>query len=292
MHLTGSNWFVRNDNLINGPFDPSVLLSMKDRGRVSINTCLSLDRKQWIPVSKFDEFNFDVPTDIEDVVDPRGATQFFYLNSGQQQGPVSTARLQELVDESLLSKTSLIWFEGAGNWIPAEALNDLSFPSESEKAKSWLSTNMAIVSLALIGVVFFFAAPAWYVLRADSLLTQANLVAKLDAEKATAKADRDKANVEKRRQEVEEQKANSETLIKLAEILAKNNDANQPKGRFRRGDFIGSGSFFTVGSWWTGQVMDYDGFKYEVKITGAGTTSKYKEGDTCDFTELELVNND
>lgn len=48
---------------------------------------------------------------------------WYYVENGQQAGPVDDARLQELVASGTIQPDTLVWHEGLANWQPYRALN-------------------------------------------------------------------------------------------------------------------------------------------------------------------------
>ncbi|MCZ2343422.1 MAG: DUF4339 domain-containing protein [Bacteroidales bacterium] len=54
-------------------------------------------------------------------------SQWHYQHNGQPNGPVTAARLKELVDAGGLLPTDLIWKQGMAKWVPARSLKGL-FP--------------------------------------------------------------------------------------------------------------------------------------------------------------------
>jgi len=102
--------------------------------------------------------------------------QWFYGRSGQQNGPVPTEQLRQLVASGQVQPTDLIWKEGMASWVPATELEQLAAaePTTSDGARQlaegvlarfdlltggriksgWLKVGIGIV--AAIVVFFFF----------------------------------------------------------------------------------------------------------------------------------------
>ncbi len=59
--------------------------------------------------------------------------QWFYMQNGQQQGPVSSEQLKELADKGRITPVNLVWTEGASNWKPASSVRGLF--SNTQKSK-------------------------------------------------------------------------------------------------------------------------------------------------------------
>jgi type IV pilus assembly protein PilA len=52
-------------------------------------------------------------------------SEWFYSQSGQQHGPVSTAELRRLAREGALRQEDLLWQEGWKEWLPAAGVKGL-----------------------------------------------------------------------------------------------------------------------------------------------------------------------
>jgi hypothetical protein len=48
---------------------------------------------------------------------------WYYVENGQQAGPVDDTRLQELVASGAIQPDTLVWHEGLANWQPYRALS-------------------------------------------------------------------------------------------------------------------------------------------------------------------------
>ncbi|MCS7021430.1 MAG: GYF domain-containing protein [Gemmataceae bacterium] len=59
------------------------------------------------------------------------ATQWFVNRNGNQEGPLTSAQLKQLVDRGELRPNDLVWKEGMSNWVPARQIKGL-FPSSGE----------------------------------------------------------------------------------------------------------------------------------------------------------------
>lgn len=53
--------------------------------------------------------------------------KLYALISGQQQGPYTMNELQALVQQGVLSSTTMVWKDGLPSWIPASNLPELAF---------------------------------------------------------------------------------------------------------------------------------------------------------------------
>src|ERR1700677_2121085 len=56
-------------------------------------------------------------------------TNWFYCRGGQQNGPISTAQMKDLITRGQIAPADMIWREGMPNWIPARDAAELALPS-------------------------------------------------------------------------------------------------------------------------------------------------------------------
>lgn len=52
--------------------------------------------------------------------------EWFYESRGTTQGPVSRAELEDLIVDGRVSRNTLVWTEGMGDWLAAGSLRDLA----------------------------------------------------------------------------------------------------------------------------------------------------------------------
>jgi hypothetical protein len=62
--------------------------------------------------------------------------EWYYAKQGQQQGPVDSDTLKDMLAAGELSETDLVWKEGMPEWIPAASVPELSSPAAAEEASS------------------------------------------------------------------------------------------------------------------------------------------------------------
>src|SRR2546422_7265195 len=56
---------------------------------------------------------------------------WFYVEAGQQAGPVDDAQLEELRRSGKIQSDTLVWREGMANWQPYSSLNPASPPAST-----------------------------------------------------------------------------------------------------------------------------------------------------------------
>ncbi len=54
---------------------------------------------------------------------------WYYVENGQQQGPVTKEQLQSRADRQLLRPDDLVWAEGMAAWQPARSVTGLAWPT-------------------------------------------------------------------------------------------------------------------------------------------------------------------
>ena len=64
------------------------------------------------------------------------ASEWYYLENNQQQGPVSSAQLKQLAADGRLQPDSLIWKEGLEDWVPASRVKGLFNESQIAAASA------------------------------------------------------------------------------------------------------------------------------------------------------------
>ncbi|MEM9943999.1 MAG: DUF4339 domain-containing protein [Planctomycetota bacterium] len=169
MQLQGKNWFVKTNGVFRGPFDADTVRSMRNRNRIDPSSEISDDRVNWNPAHQFPEL-FPEPEPIPNGEDETPSeisgnqTQYFYNDNGNQMGPVSFARLQELANSGRIRSTDLIWYEGAKGWHPASEIKELRFLTDTTVTKNWLSQNKPIVAFASFALMILILIPAGYVI--------------------------------------------------------------------------------------------------------------------------------
>jgi hypothetical protein len=60
-------------------------------------------------------------------------TRYFYLRETQQQGPIDETELRRLIDAGTVRPETLVWREGAPDWVAARSISEL-FPGEAHAA--------------------------------------------------------------------------------------------------------------------------------------------------------------
>lgn len=80
-------------------------------------------------------------------MDTTPSSQWFYSKNGEQKGPVPFSELQDLLSSGLPA-TSLVWTEGAAEWVPASSIPELiqQTAADPENPYAAPSTNAELTS--------------------------------------------------------------------------------------------------------------------------------------------------
>ena len=86
----------------------------------------------------------DVPSPVKDSVPPvrsepsnsNDQREFHYEINGENQGPISFLKLQELVQQGVVKKETQVWHDGLEDWTPASEIDELAarFSADAKKA--------------------------------------------------------------------------------------------------------------------------------------------------------------
>ena len=71
--------------------------------------------------------------------------QWYYSRGGQQQGPINTPQLKQLISSGQLQPTDLVWTDQMENWAPANSVKGL-FTEEGGAADSHAAGDAAVAS--------------------------------------------------------------------------------------------------------------------------------------------------
>ncbi|HTQ37817.1 MAG TPA: GYF domain-containing protein [Pirellulales bacterium] len=243
--ITNDVWYVKSQGAVRGPFSESVLLSMKESGRIALDTLISADREHWKPISvlggtfsqseiALTDGQFPLATEMASP-----GVQFYIHLDGQTVGPFSVQTIQERISAGLLGPTDPVWMQGNPAWLPAARLPGLAFPVRTVPISAWLKQNALLLTVVVVAVLALMIAPTWYVLAVN-----ASRVAKLNEEKADelhrqelesaqniSKLDREQAARQKREDDLREyQKMKLDYEIQIERIRA-NRDQNIARGQ-------------------------------------------------------------
>jgi len=129
--------FIQFRGRVLGPFTREQLQQMATRGQLTRMHRISSDQRTWKQASEYREFFadraiFDDEQSVadedtpQDVVPPkvREAPEtdilWYYVVDEQQHGPVTKAELADRLQAGIISRLTLVWREGAGNWTVLE----------------------------------------------------------------------------------------------------------------------------------------------------------------------------
>ncbi len=155
---TTSRYYVRMNGKIRGPFDTERLRSMRQRNRIGARDELSPDRRKWVLAGSVTDIFPDGFVGVES--DPNAA-DWYYMRSGQQQGPFALAALQALAQSSGLAPHDSVWRLGTPGWVLASQVPELAFaPQQTWWQSLHGGIRFGIIAAALLMII----APAWMVL--------------------------------------------------------------------------------------------------------------------------------
>ncbi len=153
MSIAPGQWYVRMRGRVLGPFSPSQLASLRDRGRLAEDHELSQDRRSWMKASEMPgvfarpaeshsqpqhsravELEWPVSSSPGEVpapaqLSPAAAveTQWFVARGSSHQGPMTHADVQRMINSGELGGNSLVWKHGMPAWLPAAQLHEFRF---------------------------------------------------------------------------------------------------------------------------------------------------------------------
>jgi hypothetical protein len=155
-------WYVRARGRVLGPFDHSQLVSLRDRGRLSQDDEVSLDRRSWMkaaevpgvyakaadtkaqppsgadadwPVIALDEDSG--PGQVWAAADAEAS--WFVARGDSHQGPMGHSDVQRLISSGDIGPSSLVWKQGMPAWLPASQVPELRIEAASGRAAGALS---------------------------------------------------------------------------------------------------------------------------------------------------------
>lgn len=268
-----TQYYLRVDGKIRGPFELERLRSMRQRNRLGPRDELSVDRRTWMPAGTvtavFPEGFAGVERDAE-------AADWHYMRAGQQQGPVTLMTLQMLAQSGELAPQDSVWRLGTSGWVLASQVPELSFPP----SRSWWYSLHAVTRVGIVAAgVLLFIAPIWLVL--GYYQQQATLV----REQSRIRNEDEKWRIE---QEVAEKRWQIEQNDKWKMHRDKVDSEARAKPRYPINSQVGTGKhYISLGLYWRGEVRTYHDGNYGVKIFESNNKS-YRAGETYSFGEHEL----
>lgn len=144
--------FVRIRGRVLGPYDHEKLKGLAQRGQFSRLHEVSTDGVSWVRAATFPQLftagtaapvsdghapAAPEPTEPDSInvapEVPRGRSsersQWYYTRGGAQCGPVPFAELQALAFSGQLAATEQVWNDSMPDWVPANQVSGLAFPS-------------------------------------------------------------------------------------------------------------------------------------------------------------------
>ncbi len=167
MSQGAGQWYVRMQGRVLGPFNPSQLASLRDRGRLTLEHEISQDRRSWIKAAEMQsifargaetqphphphpaptravELEWPVVSPAEKPAPaqtwpaaPAETTRVWFVARGDShQGPMSHADVERMINAGELGPSSLVWKQGMANWQPAAQVPDFRFGATAAAAGS------------------------------------------------------------------------------------------------------------------------------------------------------------
>ncbi len=147
------SYYVRVRDRAAGPYTLKQLNTFRVRGQFTPANEISLDGRTWESAasltmlfgspekksSKKDSATVVVVEAVEPVVTEVDEAHWHYSIDGTQQGPVTLAELQEMLDLGQLGVLDLVWKEGMADWVSVTEIAELrlaALPERSSKPKS------------------------------------------------------------------------------------------------------------------------------------------------------------
>jgi hypothetical protein len=150
MSIGAGQWYVRMKGRVLGPFSPSQLASLRDRGTLTEDHELSQDRRSWTKASEMPgvfartvesqrqpsravELEWPVITLAEETAPAQVSSaaaveaQWFVARGNSHQGPMSHADVQRMINTGELGANSLVWKQGMPAWQPASQVHEFRF---------------------------------------------------------------------------------------------------------------------------------------------------------------------
>ena len=151
MSIGPGQWYVRMRGRVLGPFSPSQLASLRDRGRLTDDHELSQDRRSWMRASEMPgvfalsaqrepqparavELEWPVSSSPGEAPAPARISpaaqveaQWFVARGTSHQGPMTHADVQRMISAGDLGADSLVWKQGMPAWQPAAQVHEFRF---------------------------------------------------------------------------------------------------------------------------------------------------------------------
>ncbi len=148
MSQGAGQWYVRMQGRVLGPFNPSQLASLLDRGRLTLDDEISQDRRSWIKAAEMQsvfaraagpqsqphaapsralDLEWPVLSAAEEPAPAETSLVWFVARGDSHQGPMSHADVQRMINTGELGPSSLVWKQGMANWQPAAQVPDFRF---------------------------------------------------------------------------------------------------------------------------------------------------------------------
>jgi hypothetical protein len=163
MSQGAGQWYVRMQGRVLGPFNPSQLASLRDRGRLTLEHEISQDRRSWIKAAEMQsvfaraaqpqpqphpaparavELEWPVssaaeepaPAQFSAAAPAETSLAWFVARGDSHQGPMSHADVQRMINTGELGTSSLVWKQGMANWQPAAQVPDFRFGAAAAAA--------------------------------------------------------------------------------------------------------------------------------------------------------------
>ena len=133
--MAASQYYFKTRGQVLGPFDLSQIQQRAKRAQINGRTEISTDGFAWQPAQSFPEiFAAGIsPPPVAAPSLPEGGGEesqdWFYMQGGQQLGPVGMTSLLRMIGTGELSQTDQVWKDGMSDWRQIGQVPDLASQS-------------------------------------------------------------------------------------------------------------------------------------------------------------------
>lgn len=158
--MSEEQYFLRLRGKVRGPFTADQLRRMQHRGQFSKLHQVSTDKKEWEPAENLNlliQNTSTASTQVAESADAADSAEWHYTDDGQQQGPVPTETLRQMLNSGQLSDETMVWRTGWSDWVLAtEAIPGLQANRSAQIQRRVLfSVAGLLLLLTASGVVWY-----------------------------------------------------------------------------------------------------------------------------------------
>lgn len=128
--MTGTNYYLRQQTRVSGPFTVGQLTSLLQRGRVARSDKISVDKVTWIAIADCPEI---APRAVQAASQSGPATRnedgidwFYTVGGTEQRDPVGTGAILQLIAAGIVGGDELVWRQGFVDWRPITAVEQFT----------------------------------------------------------------------------------------------------------------------------------------------------------------------